>query len=52
MFLSLSILYSVKTIVQKNDSPIVDIIGQNYRPMRLRRSDSVEIAAVPDKDLL
>ena len=24
----------VRTIVQKTDSPIVDSIGQNYRPMR------------------
>ena len=39
----LSILISVRTIVQKTDSPIVDSIGQNYRPMR-QRSDSFEIA--------
>jgi len=34
MFLTVTIFVRVRTIVQKNDSPIVDSIGQNYRPMR------------------
>jgi len=36
--------------MQITDSPIVNSIGENYRPMRQRR-DSFEIAAVIDKDL-